>query len=111
MALKFADMVSEAERREKRSNVSRKAFEMELEDGYVVTVPYPDAQTTMELSTIPEGETKRVLFTLMKGRPSDYNRLMNEFDGKPIEILQVLTENMYDFWNNTSQIVPGKSKG
>ena len=111
MARKFNDFIKEAERRESRSGISRQPFEIELPSGKIISVPYPDAQTTLRLSSIPEGETMRVLAALFADRHTDFNHLVSELKDQPVEVIQVLTEEMYDFWNSDVLKVPGKSKG
>lgn len=62
-------------------------------------------------SSIPEGETMRVLAALFADRHTDFNHLVSELKDQPVEVIQVLTEEMYDFWNSDVLKVPGKSKG
>ena len=44
-------------------------------------------------------------------RHTDFNHLVSELKDQPVEVIQVLTEEMYDFWNSDVLKVPGKSKG
>lgn len=110
MAVKFADLIGEADRRNARQKKHRKPFNLELSDGDIVSIPAPDSQTYLALSDVPEGKHLEQLKILFGQNPSAFNRFVDDLEGTDPYVIQLLTESMYSFWGETPEAKPGNSK-
>lgn len=110
MAFKFVDVVSEGERRRKKRNLNPTPFEIELADGGIVKIEYPDANTYLALGQAGEENTLGQLKALFRNNPRGYNKIIDELEGAPVEAIGVLIEEMWEHWDQDVQNVPGKSK-
>lgn len=108
MGRKFSDFKSEAKRRQQRSGGRNEPFVIDLEDGSQIKVDFPDAQTYLALGKVKEGDTLGVLQTMFANNPRDFNRLLEELDGQPVQLLSVFVEEMWDFWNEDLRKSAGK---
>lgn len=98
MSYDFNAFVKEAERRNKKNGISDKPFELKLSTGNTITIKAPDATTFLALSDVDEGKVLQQFKILFGSNIKDYNALVEELDGKPYQLLNVILENAYDFW-------------
>lgn len=110
MSFKFKDFVSEGERRQKKRKVNPKPFQIELEDGDIVEVEFPDANTYLALGKAGEDDVLGQVRALFRKNPRGFNKVIEELEGAPVEALGVLIEEIWDFWDRDDNSVPGKSK-
>lgn len=110
MAFKFNDFVSEGERRQKKRGLNHKPFEIELSDGSIVEIEYPDANTYLALGKAGETDTLGQLRALFRKNPRGYNKLIDELEDVPVEVIGVLIEDMWEFWDRDENKIQGKSK-
>lgn len=105
----FEDFLAEAKRREERSGVRREPWKMTLKDKSVIAVPAPDAMTLLALGQVKEGDILGQLRVLFNDRNKDFFRLMEEFKGAPANILNLLIQDMQEFWGDGEDLSAGKS--
>lgn len=110
MAFKFKEFVEEGERRQKKRGLNPAPFEIELSGGDIVKIDYPDANTYLALGQAGEENTLGQLRALFRTNPRGYNRVIDELEGAPVEVIGVLIEDMWEFWDRDENKVPGKSK-
>lgn len=110
MAFKFSNFVEEGSRRRKKRGLDPKPFDIELSDGNIVSLDYPDANTYLALGNVGEKDTLGQLRVLFRKNPRGYNQLIDELEGVPVEALGVLLEDMWEFWDRDENSIPGKSK-
>lgn len=110
MATKFSDFQKEAERRERKAGVIKKPFEIELNSGEVVRIPFPDAQTYLALSEVGENRYLEQLRVLFGKNQSGFRKVIDELQDQPAQIIAVIVEDAYDFWGNDMVKQPGKSE-
>lgn len=108
MAFKFDDFAKEAERRNKKNGIKNEPFQINLKDGRVIEIEAPDANTFLALSDVEEGQVLRQFKILFGNKFKDYNALIEELDGKPMQILNVILEEAFGFWG-TDVPAAGKS--
>lgn len=94
----------------KKQGITNEPFEIDLGDGESIFVEYPDSEVTLMLSQLDEKDTLGQLRVLFNGRQRDFSRLIDAMRGLPAQVINVLVEEMYEFWNNDSQAIPGKRK-
>lgn len=103
MAFNFNDLVAEANRRRTRSGARSENYALEI-DGNSYEIPYPDAQTYLAILQIPNDHLASQLELLFgNGNRRAYNELMAALKGKPVEVLSVLMESIWDFWGYQPQ--------
>lgn len=110
MAFKFTEFVEEGERRQKKRGLNHKPFEIELSDGSTIEIQYPDANTYLALGQAGEENTLGQLKALFRTNPRGYNKLIDELEEAPVEVIGVLIEDMWEFWDKDINKVQGKSK-
>lgn len=110
MAFKFSDIVKEGDRRRSKRKINPEPFEIELSEGKVVSVPFPDANTYLSLGQAGEEDTLGQLKAFFRTDPRAFNALIDELEGVPVEAIGVLIEEMWEFWDQDVNEVPGKSK-
>lgn len=94
----------------KKQGITNEPFEIDLGDGESIFVEYPDSEVTLMLSQLDEKDTLGQLRVLFNGRQRDFSRLIDAMRGLPAQVINVLVEEMYEFWYNDSQAIPGKRK-
>lgn len=107
---KFKDFIEEGERRQKKRKLNPEPFEIELANGDIVAIEYPDANTYLALGQAGEQDTLGQLRALFRNNPRGYNKVIEELEGVPVEAIGVLVEDMWEFWDQDHQKVQGKSK-
>jgi len=110
MAFKFKDFIEEGQRREKKSGSNRKPFEIELADGEIVTIEFPDANTYMTLAEVGEGSPYQQLRALFRKNPRGFQKVIEELEGTPVQTIASLVDTMWEFWEEDLNSTPGKSK-
>ena len=110
MAFKFKDFIEEGQRREKKRGVQRKPFEIELEDGDIVKVDFPDSNTFLTLAEVGEGSPYKQMRAIFRKNPRGFQKVIEELEGTPVETIAVLMDEMWEFWDEDLNSTPGKSK-
>lgn len=110
MTLLFSDMLKEADRKAQRSGRNRVPFVLEVSDGDTVTCNYPDAGVLLSMSNIDAGDALNLLQVFFQNNARDYRRLMEDLAPAPMEAVEVLVQNMNDFWGFDQSKVPGNSE-
>lgn len=110
MAFKFTEFVQEGERRQKKGGLNHKPFPIELADGAIVEIPFPDANTYLALGQAGESDTLGQLRALFRTNPRGYNKVIDELEGAPVEVIGAMIEAMWEFWDRDENKIQGKSK-
>lgn len=110
MSRKFADILKEAKARETRRGVSLEPYKMTLDDGTIITVPAPDAQTYLALGEVDQNNILAQFRVLFNNNTRDFYRLLEEFKGAPAGVLPLLLTEMQEFWDQGDDLQPGKSE-
>lgn len=100
---KFEDFVKKAEKRGTRPP----NYKIELEDK-IYEISYPDALQTLEFSKLEDNQMLDQLKVIFRKNTTAWNALVRELEGKDARILEVIVEDMFDFWNEADK-TPGKS--
>lgn len=106
---KFEDMLAKAQARAKSSKKNKEPFVIEIE-GETYSIDYPDAQAYLEMSTLDESEVLQQMKVVFRNNPRAFNALMRSLAGQPAEVIEVVLDEMFAFWNDDSMAQPGKSK-
>ena len=103
---KFTDLVTKARARQDKE---RPDYVLEIGDEKY-TIPYPDAQSYLEFSTLDDNETLEQLKVIFRSQPVAFNALMRALKGEPVEVIDALLSDMFTVWQDDSFAQPGKSK-
>lgn len=62
------------------------------------------------MSTLDESEILQQMKVVFRNNPRAFNALMRSLAGQPAEVIEVILDEMFAFWNDDSMAQPGKSK-
>lgn len=104
MAKYFEDFVEQGEKKAKAKGSSRKPYVIKFRDETPdIVIPYLDAKKSLYYETADGGLAQ--LRILMK--PGDLVRFLDKLDGTPVESLKDIVADIWEFWNDDSDEVPG----
>ncbi len=99
--LTFQQLADRAEKRRHKGN-KKEPYRLKVEDDKDIVIQYPDAIRSMDYE---EAKTARAQIQILAG--SEYPRIMALLRGRDIAVLQDLIADMWDFWDDDSNEVPG----
>lgn len=108
MALNYADLAKEAERRQKKSGVNAEPYVYVTRDDKKIEIPFPNSDVYMALSEVPEGKIATQFRILLSSNPVAFREFIEDISELPVTALQVINEDMWSFWNTDITQVPGK---
>lgn len=110
MAIDFKTLTAEADRRSKKAGANaNKPFELKFANGKTIAIKAPDATTYLAMSNIDQQNYLELFQTLFGNNMKDWNTFVEEIDGQPVAILNIILEEAFSFWG--AEVPTGKSEG